>query len=351
MQKRLFLLGVLVLVAAQVATAQMGGRFAFRFLEVPTHARVAALGGVNVSSGLEEVNAVTANPALLQGKTNHQLGFSYLNYLSDISQNNLQYAFESKRWGRNAIGVQYLDYGDFVQRDAAGQEEGSFTVRDYAVSFSHAATIEHFTLGATAKVAVSSIAGDQAVATLVDIGGTFNHPEQDFVVGLAVKNLGLMLNTYGTGERDAMPLDIQLGASYKPEHAPFRLSVTAHQLNRWDVVYLDPNKKGTINENGEEVKEEKSFGDQLARHFVTGAEFILGPGFQLRAGYNHLRRQELGVENVGGMAGFSFGASIKIYAFRFDYTYAKMHVAGAANYLTLTTDLNRFLKKATLQDL
>ncbi|MBC3541319.1 type IX secretion system protein PorQ [Rufibacter sediminis] len=345
MQKRLFLLGLLSVAFVQLAFAQVGGRSVFRFLDVPTHARVAALGGVNVSSGLEDVNAVTANPALMHGKTDNHLGLTHLNYLSDVSQNNLNYTLESSRWGRNAIGVQYLDYGSFTQTNEAGVEEGSFKVRDYAFSLSHAATIEVFTLGATAKVAVSSIAGNQAVAALIDLGGTFKHPERDFVVGLAIKNLGVMLKPYDGAEREDMPLDIQLGASYKPEHAPFRLSLTAHQLQRFDIVYLDPDKPGTINENNEEVKEKKTFGDKLARHFVVGGEFILGPGFQLRGGYNHLRRKELVVENVGGMAGFSFGASVKVHAFRFEYTYAKYHVAGASNYLTLNTDLNRFLKK------
>ncbi|ALI98124.1 type IX secretion system protein PorQ [Rufibacter tibetensis] len=345
MQKRLVLLGLLLVATAQLASAQLGGRYVFRFLDVPTHARVAGLGGVNVSSGLEDVNAVTANPGLMHGKTDNHLGLTYLNYLADVSQNNLNYTFESSRWGRNAIGIQYLDYGTFTQTNDAGVEEGSFKVRDYALNLSHAATIEHFTLGATAKLVVSSIAGDQAIGALVDIGGTFKHPERDFVVGLAIKNLGVMLKPYDNGEREDMPLDIQVGASYKPEHAPFRLSLTAHQLQRFDIVYLDPTKPGTIDENNEEVKEEKTFGDKLARHFVVGGEFILGPGFQLRAGYNHLRRKELVVENVGGMAGISFGASVKMHAFRFEYTYAKYHVAGASNYLTLNTDLNRFLKK------
>ncbi|MFC6997693.1 type IX secretion system protein PorQ [Rufibacter roseus] len=346
MQKRLFLFGLMILASVQVVSAQVGGRYVFRFLDLPTHARQAALGGVNISSGLEDVNSVSANPGLMQGKANNHLSFTHLNYLSDIGQNNLQYAFESNRLGRNAIGIQYVNYGDFVQRDETGLEEGTFQVRDYAVTLSHAATIEHFTLGATAKVAVSNIAGDQAVATLVDLGGTFVHPENGLVVGLAVKNLGVMLKPYGDGEREDMPLDIQLGASYKPEHAPFRLSLTAHNLHRWDIVYLDPNKKGTLNENNEEVKEKKTFGDQLVRHFVVGGELLLGPGFHIRGGYNHLRRKELVVESAGGMAGFSFGTSIKVHAFRFDYTYAKFHVAGASNYLTLTTDLNRFFKKA-----
>jgi hypothetical protein len=345
MQKRLLLLGLLLVATVQLACAQLGGRSVFRFLDVPTHARLAALGGVNVSAGLEDVNAVSANPALMHGKTNNHLGLTHLNYLADVSQNNLYYTFESNRWGRNALGVQYLDYGSFTQTDETGLEEGSFRVRDYALSLSHAATIEPFTLGATAKIAVSSIAGDQAVAALVDLGGTFKHPERDFVVGLAIRNLGVMLKPYDNGEREDMPLDIQLGMSYKPEHAPFRLSLTAHQLQRFDIVYLDPDQPGTINENNEEVKEEKTFGDKLARHFVVGGEFILGPGFQVRAGYNHLRRKELVVENVGGMAGFSFGASVKVHAFRFEYTYARYHVAGASNYLTLNTDLNRFLKK------
>ncbi len=346
MLKRVLLFGLFLMATALVATAQIGGRSAFRVLNVPTHARVAALGGVNISSGLEDVNAVNANPALLQGQTNNFLSFSYLNYLADIGQHNLQYAFESKRLGRNAIGINYVQYGDFVQRDETGLEEGNFQVRDYAVTLSHAATIEHFTLGATAKVAVSGIAGDQAVGALVDLGGTFKHPENGLMVGLAIKNLGVMLKTYDHGERDPMPLDVQLGVSYKPEHAPFRLSVTGHQLQRFDIVYLDPSKKGSLNEDNEEVKEKKTFADKAARHVVVGGELLLGPGFQLRAGYNHLRRQELLVESAGGMAGFSFGASIKIHAFRFDYTYAKFHVAGSSNYLTLSTDLNRFFKKA-----
>ncbi|GGK66069.1 type IX secretion system protein PorQ [Rufibacter glacialis] len=345
MQKRLLLLGFMLVAIVHLATAQLGGRFAFRFLNVPTHARVAALGGVNVSSGLEDVNAASANPALLHGKTHQHLGLTYLNYLADVSQNNLYYTFDSNRWGRNALGVQYLDYGSFTQTNDAGVEEGSFKVREYAVALSHAATVEHFTLGATAKIAVSSLAGDQALATVIDLGGTFKHPERDLVVGLAIKNLGVMLKPYGNGEREDMPLDIQLGASYKPEHAPFRLSLTAHQLQRFDIVYLDPDQPGTLDENNVEVKEEKTFGDKLARHFVVGGEFLLSPGFQLRAGYNHLRRKELALENAGGLAGFSLGTSIKVHAFRFEYTYAKFHVAGASNYLTLNTDLNRFLKK------
>ncbi|QHL87237.1 type IX secretion system protein PorQ [Nibribacter ruber] len=346
MQKRLFLLGLLWVAVLQCTYAQIGGRSAFSFLQVPTHARVAALGGINISSGLEEVNAVTENPALMQGKTNRHLSFTHLNYLSDISQNNVQYTFDHPKYGRNAVGVQYLDYGDFTQRDAAGLEEGSFNVRDYVVTLSHASTIEHITVGGTLKGAVSNIAGNQAFATALDLGGSFKHPEKELIVGVAIKNLGLMLKPYDGSDREPLPLDIQLGVSYKPEHAPFRLSVTGHQLHRWDIVYLDPNQKGTINENNEEVKEEKSFGDQLARHFVVGGEFLLSQNFQLRAGYNHLRHQELVQENAGGMAGFSFGSSIRIKAFRFDYSYAKFHVAGAGHYLTLTTDLNSFLSKA-----
>ncbi|MCJ8165205.1 type IX secretion system protein PorQ [Pontibacter sp. E15-1] len=342
------LLSMLLLCFALTAQAQIGGQRAFSFLELPHSAKRAALGGINVSAGAHDVNMVAANPALLNEEMDNQLSLSYIGYLADIRQSSVAYAFHSEKYGRWAAGVNYLNYGDFVQRDATGTELGTFNVNDYTLSLTHARQAEAFTMGATAKVAVSSIAGSQAVGLLADAGVAFNHPEKDLTVGLAFKNIGYQVKAYDGGDRQPMPFDAQLGISYKPLHMPVRLSLTAHRLYQFDIVYLDPNEPGQLDENGNEVKEEKKLADKIARHFVAGAEFVFSKNFQLRAGYNHLRRRELRLDTSSGGAGFSVGAMLRVRTFELNYGSAFFHPSGATHYITVSTNTRTFLKNKSI---
>lgn len=344
MKRAAFCLAILLSLSLS-AQAQVGGQRGFSFLELPNSAKQAALGGVNITAGGHDVNMVAANPALLNEQMDNQLSLSYVGYLADIRQSSVAYAFNSEKYGRWAASINYLNYGDFIQRDATGMEEGTFSVNDYTLNLTHARQVDAFTMGATAKVAVSSIAGLKAVGLLADAGVVFKHPEEDFTVGLAFKNVGYQVKPFDEGERQQMPWDAQLGVSYKPEHMPVRLSVTAHRLYQFDIVYLDPFAPGQLDENGEEVKEEKKLGDKVARHFVAGAEFVFSKNFQLRAGYNHLRRKELRLENAGGGAGFSLGAMLRVRAFELNYSSAFYHPSGATHYVTVSTNTSTFLKK------
>ncbi|OKL39291.1 type IX secretion system protein PorQ [Pontibacter flavimaris] len=344
MKKAAFILCTL-LGLSLTAQAQVGGQRGFPFLELPASAKQAALGGINVTAGGHDVNMVAANPALLNTEMDGQLNLSYMGYLADIKQSHAAYAFKSEKYGRWAASINYLSYGDFVQRDATGMEVGTFNVNDYTLSITHAREMEAFTIGATLKAAVSSIAGDQAVGVLADAGATFNHPEKDFTVGLAFKNVGYQVKPFANADRQQMPWDAQMGVSYKPEHMPVRLSLTAHRLYQFDIVYLDPNAPGKLDENGNEVKEEKKLGDKIARHFVAGAEFVFSKNFQLRAGYNHLRRKELRLDSASGGAGFSVGAMLRVRSFELNYSSAFFHPSGATHYVTIATNTGTFLKK------
>ncbi|WP_276498024.1 type IX secretion system protein PorQ [Pontibacter litorisediminis] len=335
----------LLLGSALMAQAQVGGQRGFPFLELPTNAKQAALGGVNVTAGGHDVNMVTANPALLNEEMDGQVSLSYVGYLADIRQSHAVYAFNSEKLGRWAASINYLNYGDFVQRDATGLEIGTFNVNDYMLALSHAREVEAFTIGATMKAAVSSIAGDKAVGVLADAGAVFQHPEKDFTVGLAFKNVGYQVKPFANADRQQMPWDAQLGVSYKPEHMPVRLSLTAHRLYQFDIVYLDPDAPGKLDANGNEVEEEKKLGDKIARHFVAGAEFVFSKNFQLRAGYNHLRRKELRLDSKSGGAGFSLGAMLRVRSFELNYGSAFFHPSGATHYVTIATNTGTFLKK------
>ena len=98
---------------------------------------------------------------------------------------------------------------------------------------------------------------------------------------------------------------------------------------------------------GEEIKPKKTLGDKIARHFVVGGELMFSKNFQLRAGYNHLQRRELRLENTSAGAGMSFGAMLRISEFQLDYTRAYYHASGAANYFTVARNLDSLFNKST----
>jgi hypothetical protein len=331
--------------ATHTAQAQVGGRSAFPFLSLPPSAQVAALGGMTASTRSGDPTQFFASPALLNADMDHTAAVSYVGYVADIKQSTAAYAFNTEKRGRFGLGLTYLSYGSLESYDAAGNSLGTFSVNEYALAAADSYTKGKFTFGLAAKLAVSGIAGNRAVGLASDAGVLYKPNEADFTVGLVVKNAGYMLKPYTAAAREPLPLDVQLGATIKPEHMPLRVTLTAHHLQTWNIQYLDPNARGALNATNEEVKPSFNFGDNLARHFTAAAELLLGKGLSLRAGYNHLQARELRLDNVGGGAGFSFGAMVKISQFQLDYTYATLQAAGSSNYFTLSRSLDSFLKK------
>ncbi len=323
--------------------AQVGGKRTFQALHLPPNAKIAALGGVNISATGSEVGMWQANPGLLHPDMEGQAAVSYTDFVSDISQSSFAYAARFKKAGLWALGLNYFSYGQFVQRDATGQEEGKFSINDYALSLGHASSLGPFTLGATAKIAVSGIAEYKAIALLTDVGGIFKHPDQDFTLGLAIKNIGYQVKAY-TNKKEVVPLDVQVGLTYKPEHMPLRFFFSAHHLQKFDIVYLDTTGTAALKQIRNSSPTKKSIGDKIARHFVVGGEVLLTKNFNVRVGYNHLRRKELVLENAGGAAGFSLGTMIKVKGFQLDYARGFYHLAGNSNYFTLTSNLQRLFK-------
>lgn len=341
---------LLALLTAASAHAQIGGRRAMQFLDVPTNARQAGLGGINVSAPAPgDPQAVLANPALIDTVMRGKLAFSYNNYVADISQNSLQYGFKAGKLGTLSAGLTYLSYGKFDGYDEAGNAMGTFSAQDYAFSLTGAHQQGPFTLGATVRAAFSSYAGNRSAAALADFGARFQHPTSQLSIGLVVRNVGYQLKAFDGADREPLPFDAQLGITYKPEHMPMRFTVTAHHLYQYDIVYLDPNAKGKQDENGNEIKPHKTVADKIARHFVGSAELLLSKNINVRFGYNYLRRRELRLENVSGGAGFSFGAMIKAGAFQVEFTRAIYSVAGGGTYLTVVSDLGRIFKKKNIE--
>ena len=339
----LLLMGLMGLRPA--AAQQLGGRTVFPFLDLPPSAHLAALGGMSVSDRNDDPTMLYGNPALLNADMDGRLALSYVAYLADIKQSTAAYVFNTEKAGRFGVGVTYLNYGSFESYDPAGNSLGTFGVNEYTVGVTDSYTKGKFTFGATTKLAVSSIAGSRSLAGVADAGVVYKHPATDFTAGLAVKNAGYQFSPYPGTERGPLPFDVQIGATVKPEHMPLRFSLTAHHLQQWDIQYLDPNARGTLDASGNEKKATKSFGDNLARHFTASAALILGKGFQLRAAYNHLQRRELRLDNTSGSAGLAFGVMLKISTFQIDYTHATLQAAGSSEYFTISRNLDSLFKR------
>jgi hypothetical protein len=312
--------------------AQLGGKRSFEFLNVPNNARLAGLGGVNVSLSDRDVNFTSSNPALLGDTLTGFASASYQFYVADVGQASATYAHHFKRLGLFAFGVQHLSYGKIKSYDAAGMEIGEYKSGETALFVSRSHQISNFRFGASIRIAFSSIAGYRSSALMLDVGGLFVHPRHDFTVGLTVKNAGIVLSKYA--ERSAeTPFDVRLGATIKPEHMPVRFSLTVYNL---------VNKYGNYNNPDSDAAEPGTL-NKILRHVNFGAEVLVHKNINLLVGYNYLVHQELKLENAGGIAGISFGFSAQIKSFQFVFSRSAYVIGNAGYAFTLSKNIENNL--------
>ncbi len=94
----------LFLFTSTSAIAQPGGDKSYEFLNVPTNARLAGLGGVNVSYLDKDVNFFMSNPALVSDSLTGWGSMGYQFYVADIGQASFSYAHEFKKVGTIGFG-------------------------------------------------------------------------------------------------------------------------------------------------------------------------------------------------------------------------------------------------------
>lgn len=329
----------LMLFFPTLVVAQFGGQRSFQFLNLPNTARVSALGGVNVSNWDQDAQMFLSNPGLLDSMTVGHAALTYQSLVADINYGTLTYIHEFEVPGTWGFGVQYLNYGDFQGFDPSGTSTGDFSGSETAFVLAYARPLGPIQLGGNLKFMFSGLAGYNASALMLDIGGIFIHPEQDLTFGLTFRNIGVMLSDFTETSESELPFDVQVGVTFKPKHMPFRLSLTGYNLGLVNEKLFDPT--GT----GEGTPEEVSGFDRVMRHVAIGTEIIVHRNFNLRIGYNHLVRQELRISETSGGAGLSFGFLVRIKKFELAYTRSIYHTGGGYDYFTLVSDLNSFITK------
>jgi hypothetical protein len=317
-----------------LADAQQGTHTSFDFVQLSPHARQAGLGGYVISIPYREVSFVFANPSLVSDSLASQASASYMFYVGDIGQSTVVYAHPFSV-GTLAAGVRHINYGTVEGYDATGAPLGEFTSGETEVLVGGSRQVGAFRLGVSLKGLFSNIAGYRAAALCTDLGGVFIHPEKQLTFALTFKNLGVMLKEYSETSSTTLPFDVQVGATLKPEHMPFRFSATVFNLTGLGNAYNDPSMPD----------DDPSALDEIMQHINLGAEILVTKSVHALVGYNGLRQQELQVEQGGGGSGFTFGFSVQRQAFELAVSRARYAASQASYLLTLNVNTRKLIRK------
>ena len=320
--------------------AQIGGEFTYQFLELTNSARIAALGGNQVAIlDSTDLNLPYHNPASLRKTMENKVLVNYVNYLSDINYGYASFARSFDGIGNFALGMHYINYGKFREATEFGELTGNtFKAAEYAMSIIYSNRYKRLNYGAALKPVLSSFESYQSFGLAADFGLSIASKSQYTNVSLVARNVGTQITTYyNNGNREPIPFNLSAGISSRLKHAPIIFSVTMQHLTNWDLA--DPEPEETDN-NLAFFERDESFGKQIMRHMVLGAEILPSENFIIRAGYNYQRRQELKFDEKVSMVGFSFGFGVRIKRFRLDYGISQYHLAGSSNLFSLAVNIN-----------
>ncbi len=349
-RRNLLTIAMLGLLALQ-AEAQVGGYGTYKFLNYTNSARAAALGGNFLSINDNDVSLTLANPSLITPEMNNNLAFSYVNNPGGVNYGYVAYARSFSKTGSFVGSLQYINYGKFTGADAAGNLTNDFNAAEYALTVGWGRQLSPlFSIGANGKLIYSQLDTYHSFGIAVDVAGTYTSKDKSFNASLVGRNIGSQIVPYLPGQYSSLPFQLQVGLSQQLKHVPLRFSQLLTNLQRWDLTYLDPTDPANIPDpiTGE-VKSKTGiakFADNAMRHIVLGAELTVAKVVSVRIGYNYQRRQELKINGSAGLAGFSFGAGLRVKMFSLSYTYGSDQGGSPnRNYITLAINLREFTKK------
>lgn len=323
-------------------------------MNLPASARITAMGGTLISVKDYDLNNAYQNPALLNRQMDNTVTLSQVNYLSNINYGYVAYGKYIKNIGTFDAGLQYVNYGKTAETDASGNVIGNFSGGDYVFNIGWATQYDpRVTYGFNLKTIYSQLAEYTSVGIAGDAAVAYHDSAENFTATALIKNIGQQLSTYTPGNSEPLPLEMQAGISKKLSKAPFRFSIIATNLQKFDISYLDPQEqaKNIDLSTGQPIIQKVSFADKLSRHFIVGVEALLSKNFILRFSYNQQRRKELSIIDQSAKTGLAWGFELRIKKINISYGSASYYLGSgmASNHFTVSMNLNEFVKKNNKQ--
>jgi hypothetical protein len=276
------------------------------------------------------------------------MSVNFVNYFAGINYGQATYSRTFNKAGSFAASLQYVDYGSFDYADESGIQSGQFYAGESLLNLGWGRQLDtNFMIGSSLKFIYSSLESYNSFGLAVDVAGSYVSDDRSFVVSFIAKNIGRQIKSYDNGNNEPLPFELQFGLTKKLKHLPFRYSVLYNHLEKWDLLYDDPNTQEYDPISGEvtETSGIEKFADNFMRHIVLGGELLIGKNISLQGGYNYKRRQEMKTVNKTALVGFSWGVGIRISKFHFNYARSAFHLAGSPNYISVTTNFSDFFHK------
>lgn len=340
---------ILFLFFSFVSNAQIGGTSAFTFALIENSARHAALGGVSIANTDADPAAGFQNPALINQSMHNSASLSYANHVADLNYGFASYSHSFDTTSSWLFSIGYYDYGKFTRTNTAGDIQGEFTVDDYNFQVGYSKQYnDKLSWGANGKFLYSVYEAYVSTAGALDLGVSYRDTANLLNAAVLVKNVGYQFIRYDDNSpREPLPFDVQASISKKLAHNPLRFTLTLHNLHRWNNSYVNTNSrnKEIDLETGIVKNQELNFGQKAMRHVIFNTELVFSDNFQLRMGYNHQRRAELGPEDRRAATGFSWGFGIGVKKLMIGYGSAGYFPGIASNYFSVSRDLSRLKKK------
>lgn len=309
----------------------------FSFLDRSVFAGSSALGNTSyINPGPVGAFAVQ-NPLLLNDSTLFQLEMSAAALGEGIQLLQGSYGFKIK--GHPVIAAaQTIQYGEFTATDVWGNNLGIFYAGDIALSLgTPLAEWRNWRFGMTGKLVNGTYESYQSWALAMDLQA-MTRLENGVDVAVLLKNTGRQLSTFA-GTREALPVNLLVAFGQKLEHAPFRWTLVADQLNRPNLGYDDPNLVTVDPVTGQTTQGTQSLLNLGLRHISGSLEFLPTHRLHIMAGYSFRRQFEMALADRRTSGGFTLGASVYFSKFQLHFANELRSVAGRMNTLSLNLNL------------
>ncbi len=223
----------LCFVVAQAATADG----TYDFLNIPTGARSVAMGGA-FTAVADDPSSVHWNPAGAAANTRKEVALEYNHYVVGMKRGYLGYVHPLGMQKALAVGVNYISVGTIQKTNLYGDEEGTFSPLQMAVSVGYSTAVMErpsITVGAALKWIYGSIDEFASYGLATDLGVIYRPGPEDLTLGLSIQNLGAQLKAYGE-ENESLPLNVSIGGSYFLLDGDLRVAADLRRPSDGDIV-------------------------------------------------------------------------------------------------------------------
>jgi len=198
------------------------GSVAFKFLNIQTDARTAALGGTAAQAS--GAGAMFSNPAGLAGSS-MGLSAGMSQWLVETSIMSVGIAMPIAG-GVIGLGVVSVDYGDMMRSgwgEESGQfifqpnQNGAFTAADMSLQLSYGMNLtDKFSIGGSAKRISQSIDDVNISGMAFDIGMQFNTGYRGIQMGAVISNFGPDVESQADFPSMSLPMTFSFGVIGEP---------------------------------------------------------------------------------------------------------------------------------------